>query len=54
MLIRMREPYIDVETVSAAPLAPGGEQDFRLIFDGVTHDWDGAYPEIRILGVETK
>ena len=54
MLIRMREPYIDVEPVSAAPLAPGGEQDFRLIFDGVTPDWDGAYPEIRILGVVTK
>ncbi len=54
MLIRMREPYIDVEPVSSAPLAPGGEKDFRLIFDGVTPDWDGAYPEIRILGVETK
>jgi hypothetical protein len=54
MLIRMREPYIDVEPVSAAPLAPGGEKDFRLIFDGVTPDWNGAYPEIRILGVETK
>jgi hypothetical protein len=54
MLIRTREPYIDVEPVSAAPLAPGGEHDFRLIFDGVTPDWDGAYPEIRILGVETK
>jgi hypothetical protein len=54
MLIRMREPYIDVEPVSAAPLAPGGEHDFRLIFDGVTPDWNGDYPEIRILGVETK
>ena len=54
MLIRMREPYIDVEPVSAAPLAPGGEKDFRLIFDGVTPLWDGAYPEIRILRVETR
>jgi hypothetical protein len=54
MLIRMREPYIDVEPVSAAPLAPGGEKDFRLIFDGVSPHWDGAYPEIRILRVETK
>jgi len=35
-LIRMREPYIDLEPVSAAPLKPGGEQDFRLIFDAVT------------------
>jgi hypothetical protein len=53
-LIRMREPYIDVEPVSAAPLKPGDEHDFRLIFDGVKPDWDGAYPEIRILHVETK
>ena len=52
-LIRMREPYIDVEPVSAAPLKPGDEHDFRLIFDGVKPDWDGAYPEIRILRVET-
>jgi len=53
-LIRMREPYIDVGPVSAAPLKPGGEADFRLIFDSVKPDWDGAYPEIRILRVETK
>jgi len=52
--IRMRSPYIDVEPVSAAPLKPGGEQDFRLIFDAVKPDWDGAYPEIRIIRVETK
>ena len=53
-LIRMREPYIDLEPVSAAPLRPGGEQDFRLIFDAVTPDWDGAYPEIRVIHVETR
>jgi hypothetical protein len=52
--IRVREPYVDVEPVSAAPLKPGGEQDFRLVFDTVSPDWDGAYPEIRILHVETK
>jgi hypothetical protein len=51
-LIRMREPYIDLEPVSAAPLKPGGEQDFRLIFDTVSPDWDGAYPEIRIIHVD--
>ena len=53
-LIRMRDPYIDVEPVSGAPLAPGAERDFRLIFDGVSPDWDGAYPEIRVLHVESK
>ncbi len=53
-IIRMRQPYIDVEPVSAAPLAPGDHADFRLIFDAVSPDWDGAYPEIRVLKVETK
>jgi hypothetical protein len=32
-LIRIRQPYIDLEPVSAAPLAPGAGADFRLIFD---------------------
>jgi hypothetical protein len=54
MLIRMREPYIDVEPVSAAPLKPGAEQDFRLIFGRVSPDWDGAYPELRLVHIETR
>lgn len=54
MLIRTRQPYIDTEPVSAAPLKPGEERDFRLSFDTITPDWDGAYPEIRILRVQTQ
>lgn len=53
-LIRTREPYVDIEPVSAAPLKPGDERDFRLIFDAVTPDWDGAYPQLRILHVQTE
>jgi hypothetical protein len=53
-LIRIRDPYVDLEPVSAAPLAPGAEADFRLIFDTVSPDWDGNYPEVRVLHVETK
>jgi len=52
-LIRTREPYIDIEPISAAPLKPGDEHDFRLIFDSVSPDWDGAYPELRVIQVET-
>jgi len=54
VLFRTREPYIDLEPVSAAPLAQGEEHAFRLIFDTVNPDWDGAYPEIRVLHVDTK
>jgi hypothetical protein len=53
-LIRMREPYIDTVTVSAAPLKPGAQQDFRLNFDAVSPDWAGATPEIHILHIESK
>lgn len=53
-LIRIRQPYVDLEPVSAAPLVSGAGADFRLIFDTVNPDWDGAYPEIRVLHVETK
>jgi len=52
-LIRTRDPYVDLEPVSSAPLRPGDTHDFRLIFDAVSPDWDGAYPEIRILHVES-
>jgi Protein of unknown function (DUF2393) len=53
-LIRTREPYVDLEPVSSAPLVPGEGRDFRLIFDAVSPDWDGAYPEIRVVHVDTK
>lgn len=53
-LIRTRDPYVDVEPVSAAPLKPGDERDFRLIFDAVSPDWDGAYPQIRVVHVEAE
>lgn len=53
-LVRMREPYIDTEMVSAAPLKPGAQQDFRLIFDSVTPDWAGAVPDVRIVHVNSK
>jgi hypothetical protein len=53
-IIRTRDPYIDVEPLSAAPLQPGATEDFRLIFDTVAQDWDGAYPEIRIIHVDSR
>ncbi len=53
-IIRMRDPYIDVEPVSVAPLKPGDQRDFRLIFDAVTPNWDGVYPQLRILQVQTQ
>jgi Protein of unknown function (DUF2393) len=52
--IRTRDPYVDLEPVSAAPMKPGDSRDFRLIFDAVTPDWNGVYPEIRIVRIDAK
>ena len=53
-LVRMREPYIDTQMVSAAPLKPSAQQDFRLNFDTVSPDWSGATPEVSVVRVATK
>jgi hypothetical protein len=53
-LIRIRDPYIDLEPVSAAPLKPGDSHDFRLIFDAVSQGWNGSYPEVRVIHADGK
>jgi hypothetical protein len=53
-LIRTRQPYIDTQPVSMAPLKPGDERDFRLIFESISANWNMQMPEIRIIQVETK
>jgi hypothetical protein len=53
-IIRTRQPYVDLEPVSASPLKPGDSADFRLVFETVARDWDGAFPEIRIIHVDSK
>lgn len=50
-LIRTREPYVDTQPVSASPLKPGEEREFRLIFDTVAPDWNQQYPEVRVIQV---
>lgn len=53
-LVRTRQPYVDTEPVSSAPIGPGQTVEFRLIFDHVAQDWNQAYPEIRIIQVSSK
>lgn len=53
-LIRSRQPDVDTEPLSAAPLAPGQTREFRLIFDHVTDSWNQQYPEVRVIAVEGK
>jgi hypothetical protein len=53
-LIRTRQPYVDTQPVSAAPIEPGQSRDFRLIFDTVPPDWNQQMPEIRVINVRAK
>jgi hypothetical protein len=50
-LIRTRQPYVDTEPVSAAPLRPGASQDFRLIFDHVPALWNQQVPQVKVTAV---
>ncbi len=53
-LVRSREPYVDIEPITAAPLAPGKSQDFRLIFDNVSPMWNQQAPQIQVLHAGTR
>ncbi len=53
-LVYMRQPYIDSRPLSASPLAPGAEGDFRLIFDDISDNWNQQLPTMRIIHVETR
>jgi hypothetical protein len=53
-LVRTREPYIDIQPVSAAPLKPGDERDLRLIFESIPANWNQQMPEIRIIQVNVR
>lgn len=46
-------PYPEAVDVSSAPLAPGQSQTFRLIFEGISAQWNRQYPEIRVSDVST-
>jgi hypothetical protein len=53
-LVRSREPYIDIQPMSAAPLVPGGEADFRLIFENLGGNWNQQTPGLRAIQVSSK
>jgi Protein of unknown function (DUF2393) len=50
-LIRTHEPYVDTQPVSASPLKPGEQREFRLIFDSLAPDWNQQFPEVRVIQV---
>ena len=53
-LIRTHEPYVDTQPVSDAPLAPGDDREFRLIFEDINSNWNQQLPEIHVVHVSFK
>ena len=53
-LIRMKDPYIDTQPVSAAPIKPGEDREFRLTFEAVPDNWNQQMPEVRIIRTDVK
>jgi len=53
-IIRMKEPYIDTEAVSADPLKPGDDREFRLTFETVPENWNTQMPEVRVIQTDYK
>jgi hypothetical protein len=53
-LIYMKDPYIDTQSVSANPLKPGDDREFRLTFETVPDNWNTQMPEVRVIHAELK
>lgn len=53
-LVRSRDPYVDTQPISIAPLSAGKSQDFRLVFDNVTPMWSQQPPSLRIIDIGTR
>jgi len=54
MLVRMKDPYIDTQPVSAAPIKPGEDREFRLTFEAVPDNWNQQMPEVRIIQADLR
>jgi hypothetical protein len=50
-LIRTHQPYVDTQPVSDAPIAPGEDREFRLIFENIGTNWNTQPPEIRAVHI---
>ncbi len=53
-LIRTRIPYVDLQPISSAPIAPGTKQEFRLIFETVPANWDVKPPLIQVVHADLR
>ncbi len=53
-LIRTRQPYVDLESIDAEPIAPGQSREFRLIFETVPPGWNTQPPQISLVHADLR
>ena len=53
-LVRTREPYVDTQPISADPLKPGDDREFRLIFEAIPDNWNTQLPEVHVVRLVTR
>lgn len=53
-LIRTKDPYIDTQPVSANPLKPGDDREFRLTFETIPDNWNTQMPEVRVIHTDLR
>ncbi len=47
-------PYPEAVDFSVSPLGPGQRAAFRLTFEGISAQWNHAYPDIKLVDVAVK
>jgi len=53
-VVLRREPALDVGSLSMEPLKPGKSKDFQIAFEKLVQDWNGQYPEVKVVTVTMK
>lgn len=53
-VVRSNGAYEEPVDLSAAPLAPGHSEPYRLTFDAISAQWNHQYPDITITDVSVK
>lgn len=53
-LLQTSGPYPDTVDLTASPLAPNESKPFRLIFEHVSEQWNQAYPDLQITGLNLR
>jgi hypothetical protein len=53
-LLQTSGPYPDTVDLNISPLAANDSKPFRLIFEHVSEQWNQAYPDLQITGLDLR